>query len=336
MLKRRDFLRATLITAGALLVPGCGTPEELSPINRELTDGTAYFPQALASGDPKPDSVVLWTRVEDKDAAEGDIALEVEVSTDPNFKTLVKLNDEARALKALAKYDRCAKAKLKGLTAATVYYYRFIYVKGEVNYVSPVGRTKTAPAVDADATVKFAFVSCQDFIGRYYNSYLALAGEDIDFFVHLGDYIYETSGDPSFQMSMPERSVKFTDEAGALALSNGTASWYAAKSLDNYRQLYRTYRGDKALQKVHMLFPMIAIWDDHEYSNDCHGATSAYFDGTKDENDEARRKAANQAWFEYQPVDYQGDEASPTTRAWPTRRTSRSTVTSPSASTCTS
>jgi alkaline phosphatase D len=207
-------------------------------------------------------------------------------------------------VKALAKYDHCAKVKVTGLAPATIYHYRFIYVKGGKNLVSHVGRTKTAAAKDADVPVKFAVVSCQDFIGRYYNSHLALAKEEVDFFVHLGDYIYETTGDPSFQSSTPERSITFADEKGALALSEGGTTYYAAKSLDNYRQIYRAVRGDKNLQKVHERFAMIATWDDHEFSNDCYGDTATYLNGKEDEKDPERRKAANQAWFEYQPVDY--------------------------------
>lgn len=313
MLKRRDFLRATLITATTLLLPACGGEEidEVTPPTtppRKLTDGAMYFPQGLASGDPKPDSVILWARLDDTSGT-GDLDIEVELATDADFKTVVKLDTLQTKLKALAKYDHCVKAKVKGLTAATTYYYRFIYVKGSVNYVSPVGRTKTAPAADADAKVSFAFVSCQDYIGRYYNTYTALAEENLDFFVHLGDYIYETTGDPSFQMSMPDRAISFKDKEGAIALSAGPITYYAAKSLDNYRQLYRTYRADKALQKVHMLFPMIATWDDHEYSDDCHGATATYTDGRQNEADEGRRKAANQAWFEYQPVDFEAGDS---------------------------
>jgi alkaline phosphatase D len=170
-----------------------------------------------------------------------------------------------------------------------------------------VGRTKTAPAADADVAVKFAYVSCQDFIGRYYNTYILLAQEEVDFVIHLGDYIYETTGDPSFQVPDEKRKVVFTDTAGTIKFE-GEASYYAAKSLDNYRELYKTYRSDQHLQAVHEKFPMIVTWDDHEFSNDAHGATATYFNERVDELDEARKKSANQAWFEYMPVDY-ADEA---------------------------
>ncbi|WP_437571709.1 alkaline phosphatase D family protein [Sorangium sp. So ce542] len=307
MLKRREFLRATLVTAGALVVPACGDPEIVNPLGaepgRELADGSAYFPQSIASGDPRPGSVVLWARVQD---GEEDLDLEVEVATDAEFTQRVALDAGQAKLKALARHDHCVKVKVRGLSAGTVYYYRFIYVKGDTGYVSRVGRTKTAPAEDADVKVRFAYVSCQDYIGRFYNTYLALAEEELDFFVHLGDYVYETTGDPSFQ-STSGRSVVFTDAAGAIALGEGENAYQAARSLSNYRELYKTYRSDANLQRVHERFPMIATWDDHEFSNDCYGATATYFDDREDETDVERRRAANQAWFEYQPVDY-GDD----------------------------
>src|SRR5690606_36298810 len=167
-----------------------------------------------------------------------------------------------------------------------------------------------APAADADAVIRFVFVSCQDFIGRYYNNYLAIAEEEIDFVVHLGDYIYETSGDPSFQQSSPDRTITFEDEAGAIPFNQGTEDeYFAAASLSNYRQLYRVNRGDTALQRVHERYAMINTWDDHKFSNDCHGANGTYFSGEVDEEDIGRRKAANQAWAEYIPIDHPDDPA---------------------------
>lgn len=305
MLKRRNFLKATLVLAGAAVAPSACTEEPV--IERPLEDGSKYFPQSVASGDPKPDSVILWARVEDADAP-GDYSLELEVATDDQFASKVTLSGAAATLTALADHDGCVKVKAKGLSAATVYYYRFIYVKGDVGYTSRTGRTKTAPAKDSDVPVKFAYVSCQDYIGRFYSAHVSIAQLDLDFVVHLGDYVYETTGDPSFQ-NTTGRKVTFTDEAGAIALMGGTGeTYYAAKSLSNYRELYKTYRADKALQAVHEKFPMIVTWDDHEFSDDSHGATASYYDGKQDETDEGRRKAANQAWFEFQPVDYKDAE----------------------------
>jgi alkaline phosphatase D len=310
-MNRRGFLHATLVTVGSLMAPiGCSDDDDSSAPATTCTPvvDEAIFPQSVASGDPTPESVILWTRVED--ASADDLHLTLEVATDEAFTEIFQVNGAASVMvMAEAQFDHCAKVRLEGLSPATTYYYRFTFTNASGCFLSRVGRTKTAPARDADVKVKFAFVSCQDYIGRYYNTYLALAQQDIDFVVHLGDYIYETTGDPSFQ-STTGRTVKFDDEAGAIALTTGAGeTYYAAKSIDNYRQLYKTYRADKALQAIHERFAMIAIWDDHEFSDDCHGAVGTYYDGKQDETDETRRKAADQVWFEHMPVDYLGDPA---------------------------
>jgi alkaline phosphatase D len=311
MMKRRDFLRATLVSAGAVIA-GTGCSDEPTNNNvtppEQLTPGEKYFPQSVASGDPKPDSVILWTRVADDASTAGDLALELQVATDAEFTQRVMVNgSNSLEIMAAAAFDHCVKVKVKGLEAGKTYYYRFVYATGGVRYGSRTGRTKTAPAADADVAVKFAYVSCQDFIGRYYNTHLLLSQEEVDFVIHLGDYIYETTGDPSFQVPDEKRKVVFTDLAGAIKFE-GEAPYYAAKSLDNYRELYKTYRSDQHLQAVHEKFPMIVTWDDHEFSNDAHGATATYFNDRVDELDVARKKSANKAWFEYMPVDF-ADEA---------------------------
>lgn len=321
-LSRRAFLRATLVTAGmtgigAGLGVGCsnnGDGEGDSDGDEgPLQNGDAYFPQSVASGDPRAESVILWTRVEDPELAEDDtenvVELRLELAADAEFTSLIELGGELHTLvPAMAQFDRCAKAKVRGLTPATTYYYRFIHTRADGRYVSPVGRTKTAPAADSDAKLRFAFASCQDFNGRYYNAYAHMATMELDFIIHLGDYIYETTGDPSFQ-DTNGRASTFSDKAGAIGFNIGTAKeYYAASSLSNYRELYRTYRADPSLRKIHETVPMICIWDDHEFSDDSHGASSTYFDGREDENDPDRRRHANQAWFEYMPVDFQTED----------------------------
>lgn len=307
MMKRRIFLQATLVTA-TLAASGCKDDPETEPPPQEIEDGTAYFPQSIASGDPRPDSVILWARVEDSTAKEGDLGLELMVALDPDFKKIVEIDGKTSfPLTAETGFDHCVKVRVAGLSPATVYYYRFIYPKGDKLYGSKVGKTKTAPAPDADVPVKLAFVSCQDFNDRYYNAYARLLEEPIDFFIHLGDYVYETDGDPSSPKTEGRR-VQFSDLAGTIELTSGDGeAYHAARSLSNYRDLYKTYRSDPMLQAIHENFPMIATWDDHEYANDCHGATATYFNGKVDETDETRRKAANQVWFEYMPVDYKDD-----------------------------
>jgi alkaline phosphatase D len=257
-----------------------------------------YFPQSVASGDPRPDSVVLWTRVLSPTDEEPK-ALLLEVATDAAFANVVV----SRELSAWADNDYCVKVKVDGLQPYQDYYYRFTYGGTEV---SPIGRTRTAPTPDMDVTVRFAVVYCSDYVGRYYNTYLKMLldhDQDIDFIVHLGDYIYETTGDPQFQDPDSERRVEFEDTEGVIQLGTPENPNYAAASLSNYRDLYRTYRTDEILQQVHERWPMLVIWDDHEFSNDHWGATATYTNGRVDENDVARRQNAEQAFYEWVPID---------------------------------
>ncbi|MCA9522129.1 MAG: alkaline phosphatase D family protein [Myxococcales bacterium] len=269
-----------------------------------VQSGTQFFPQSIASGDPTPESVILWARALDPDSP-GDLVVTLEIATDEAFTALTV----TQQLMAQASVDNVIKVKVSGLAAKTTYYYRFIYDKDGARYGSNVGRTKTAPTADDDVPLKFAFVSCQDYYGRYYNSYahMAAMGDQLDCLVHLGDYIYETTGDPSFQftqdnstrtitLSKPEEALPFKDK-------DGNITHYAAKSVSNYRDLYKIYRSDKWAQKVHERVPMIAIWDDHEFSDDCWQSNATYSDGKENELEVERAKAAEQVYFEYMPID---------------------------------
>ena len=259
--------------------------------------GNEYFPQSVASGDPTPDSVVLWTRAVTPD---GGIPTSVDLSV---------ANDEAmtnvvvsRTIDVDAEYDGVVKVKVDGLMPYNTYYYQFSFGGN----ASQIGRTRTAPSPGSDQPVRFAVVYCQDYIGRYYNAYLKMLldhDEDIDFVVHLGDYIYETTGDPSFQDPDSDRAIDFDDLEGAIQLGSDENPNYAAASLDNYRQLYRTYKSDEVLQEVHERWPMLVIWDDHEYSNDAWGATATYSNGRQDEYDIERKQNSERAFYEWVPID---------------------------------
>ena len=301
-LPRRRFLELTLISAGAVLGPvACG---EGAITDANQLDADRVFPQSVASGDPRPTSVVLWTRAVDSERANADLDVYLELSTDEAFREVVSLDGaDSRKLRALADFDHCVKTRVDGLEPGTQYFYRFSYRSGAARVTTRTGRTKTAPAEDADVSVRFAVVSCQDYAGKYFHAYRKLATLDVDVIVHLGDYVYETTGDPSFQVVDSARQVSFGKPEQALDLGSGTERYQAAQSLDNYRDLYRLYRADPDLQAVHERFPMIVIQDDHEFSDDCHGDVSTYADGRVDETNSARRLAADQAWFEYMPVD---------------------------------
>ncbi|RYE91952.1 MAG: alkaline phosphatase [Myxococcales bacterium] len=274
--------------SGAAGSSGAGGQTPLLP-NSPEADSHRVFPQGVASGEPTPDSVVLWTRV---DAA---VATEVSyvVATDEALTQVVA----AGTVTASPEADATVRLLITKLAADTRYYYRF----ATAATTTQVGRTRTAPAADADRAVTYAMASCQDFIGRRYHAWQALLDEsaDVDFVLFLGDYIYETTGDPQFQTLDPERAITLPD---GLSL-DGTATNKAAVSLADYRTLYRAYRNDPALREVHRRFPFVILWDDHEFANDCwQDHATDFSEGQGDERSTARRQAASQAWAEYQPV----------------------------------
>src|SRR5262249_34649032 len=144
-------------------------------------DGTV-FPQGLASGDPRSDSVILWTRVEPTGNAAKDVKVSYEVAKDKDLKTVVAPG----GVTASADAGHTVHLKVTKLEPRTTYYYRFT----AEGVRTELGRTKTAPAEDDDAPVTFAFACCQDFVGRYYYAWKTLADDDaVDFVLHLGDYI---------------------------------------------------------------------------------------------------------------------------------------------------
>ncbi len=295
---RRTILQSVVAVA-ATTAFGCSDDD--TTIDTQAEKSRAYFPQSVASGEPRPDSVVLWTRAVDEEHG-GDVSLSLEVSTEESFGQLVL---QQQGLTAKAVHDNAIKVKVTNLQPRTTYYYRFIYEHDGEKLVSPVGRTKTAPAAGDDVPVKFVFASCQDYVGRYYNTWSRLLqlDENLDFIVFLGDYIYETTGDPAFQSTNTLRKVNFSEPDTALVQKSGIFQYYAAASLSNYRDLYKTLRSDPVIQRLHERYPFIVMWDDHEFSNDCWGSNATYENGRREEKQDTRRREAEQAFFEYLPLE---------------------------------
>jgi alkaline phosphatase D len=294
-LKWGSFLTVTVATGG---LSACGggdsEPDTGNPENFNFVHG-------VASGDPRPDSVVVWTRVEGGNGKRP-VVVRLQVSTQPDFPPPSLLVNQP--LMALPDWDYTIRNKVTGLSPGTRYYYRFLLG----NRPSTVGRTRTAAAAGTPLSqLRFAFVSCQDWNANHWAGMEELAQQDLDFIVHVGDYIYEAVPGGS-------RAGNVEDRHGVLQLPNGTAlpdgSVYAT-TLDDYRYLYRSYRNDARLQALHAAFPMIAIWDDHEFSDNCWQDRQTY-----DSDDDltprtARRRAANQAWFEFMPADVSLDVNNP-------------------------
>jgi alkaline phosphatase D len=290
---RRAFLKLSLAAATLPFASRWFSAQAHAPVVSR-----ADFPQSVASGDPRPDRVLLWTRA--PDAAGRDVAVRLQVADDAAFSQL----RIERELTARADHDHCLRVRVHDLLPGRRYHYRFLRRDGEGWISSPIGMTRTAPAADAPTpALRFAFMSCQDYGGRWYNSLVPLLQEDIDFILHLGDFIYESVGDTSFQRADGARGIVFDDMAGALRVGAADSGYLAAASLDNYRQLHREYRTDPALQALLERAPLVAIWDDHEFSDDCWQDHATYDDGRREEGDARRRRNAERAYFEYMPVD---------------------------------
>lgn len=300
--RRREILKLSVLAVGAL--PTACYRDAVDPANLSEEQSAAYFPQSVASGDPRPDSVVFWTRVVDANRTDQDLYVALHLALDEGMTQAVDLSADALYMTVAAASDNCLAARVSGLMPGTTYYYQFRYTSPDGVASSRVGRTRTAPAEDSTEPVKFAVICCQDYGGKYYHVARHVAEQEVDFVLHLGDYIYESAGDPAFQTESDARSVTFSAPKEALQLDKAGTKYLAAQSLSNYRDLYKLYRSDPDMQALHERHPLIAIWDDHEFSDDSHGDVSTYTDGREDEASPSRRAAADQAWFEYMPIDY--------------------------------
>ncbi len=259
---RLELDRRSLLVAGVsgLLLPSRAALAGLWP-DKGFTHG-------VASGDPQQTSVKLWTRYVGADAA--DCTLRVEVSRDAAFGSVLKRGEAV----AGAETWGTAQTRIEGLSPGEWLFYRFIAPDGSM---SPVGRTRTLPAGSLSA-FKVAVFSCSNKPFGMFNAYAhAVARSDIDLMIHLGDYFYEYKRGiyPSVKDAVPGRDIEPANEI---------------VKLDDYRQRYASYRIDPALAELHRMFPMISIWDDHEFAND------AWKDGAEnhqpDEGDWSLRKAA--------------------------------------------
>ncbi len=280
-LNRRFFLTsiAKMIGGGTLLSACSSLPKQ--PNNQLKIE----FNESVASGDPLSDRVILWTRLtptligQDKT----NVALygvRWQISLDPEFASIANQG----VTSTNSANDFCVKVDASGLESATQYYYRFVYG----NYISPVGRTKTLPQGNTKEA-KFAVVSCSNYGHGYFHVYHEIAQRtDLDFVLHLGDYIYEYRDDV------------YTDPK-LVATDRQLAPKHETLSLEDYRKRYRCYRGDKDLQAVHANLPFIAVWDDHEIAND------AWIEGAEghqiNEGDWHQRKQnAMRVYREYMPI----------------------------------
>lgn len=261
------------------LLLSCKQTETLSPLRTNGTEvhydqSMAPFYHGVASGDPLEDAVIIWTRV--TPVNNESVNVEWEVSTSNSFTDVIKSGTTTTDSTS----DFTVKIDVKGLAANTKYYYRF----NTLDKSSPVGETKTINNTN-EGDLKLGVVSCSNYEWGYFAAYKHLAEKDLDAVLHLGDYFYEYApgkyGDTTIgRFNIPPREIL---------------------SLDDYRTRYALYRTDKDLQVVHQKHPFIAIWDDHEITN------NAYISGAENHQDDEgsydeRKSIATQAYYEWLPI----------------------------------
>ena len=262
----------------SLLAFACTQTKEYPPLKEEtshLQDSSlAPFYHGVASGDPLYSQVIIWTRVTPKDSLpEVDVAWEVSKTDD--FEEIV----ERGTITTSKERDYTVKVDVAGLEEGTSYFYRFT----ALDKTSMTGKTRTASK--NPEKLAFGVVSCSNYEWGYFNSYGALATEEIDAIIHLGDYIYEYGpgyyGDTTIgRKHVPSREIV---------------------SLQDYRTRYSQYRLDKDLIAAHANHPFINIWDDHEIAN------NSYKDGAQNHQPEEgsyedRKNIARQVYYEWIPI----------------------------------
>ena len=281
-LNRRQVLTGAVLLSGAAIVA-----EPAAAFGAAVADP---FLLGVASGDPLPHSVILWTRlVRDPLDARSLPAKPVEVAwqvaTDEHFHHVVR---EGHTL-ARPELAHSVHVEPHGLRPGWEYFYRF----RALDELSPVGRTRTAPAPwDSCPRLRFGIVNCQDFQNGYWPAYTGLAGEDLDVVLHLGDYIYEYDAHSVY----PDRQHTTPQTPGLDQL----------RTLDDYRNRHAQYKGDPALRAAHAAFPWIVTWDDHETENNYATLIDEIDDtGAKHQTPAefaVQRAAAYQAYYEHMPI----------------------------------
>ncbi|MFT3954329.1 MAG: alkaline phosphatase D family protein [Piscinibacter sp.] len=236
------------------------------------------FTLGVASGMPRPGSVVIWTRLAPRPPEPGGglppvpLAVRWELAEDEQFSVDLRRGEFiARSAQAHSVH-----VEVDGLASGRVWFYRFI--AGDA--LSPVGRTRTAPAEDTVVSrLRIALASCQHYEQGWYAAHREIAASELDAVLFVGDYIYESSN-PRFRLRAHEGPVP--------------------RTLDDYRARHATYKLDADLRAAHAAHPWLLTWDDHEVENDYAGEANG--SGLDTAAFLRRRAAAYQAYFEHLPV----------------------------------
>lgn len=288
---RRTFLKATGAgAAGLLLVPK-------TVARPSMLGGTgSVFRHGVASGDPLSNAVMIWTRVtRSGETSPGSglgkpVEVKWQVATDPSFKHIVKRDDYV----ARAEKDHTVNIDARGLDPGKSYFYRF----KALNEISPTGHMRTTHPAGVDpSNVRFGLASCANWEGGYFSAYRFLSErEDLDFVLHMGDYIYEYGAGTYGADGLADRVHRPDHEIVSLA---------------DYRIRHAQYKTDTDLQACHAAHSMVAAWDDHEVTND------TWREGAENHQEAEgkfikRRNLAYRAYFEWMPLRRPQRQADPT------------------------
>jgi alkaline phosphatase D len=294
MTRREAIRKAAAVGAVLAWSPGLlSTPQRTRWLERRDD-----YPQGVASGDPHPRSVLLWTRRPPSRDGSVDRVV-VEVAQDPDFTRVV-----AQASGIVSPdTDWTCRVLAAGLRPSTEYWFRFTDARG---FGSRVGRTRTAPAVDDPRPIRFAFVSCQNVTQGACNAYRRMMFEDaqhspehqIEFVLHLGDFVYEVVWYPEDRPNgMYDRRLR---DIVRYPTGEQIGDFHVPTTVEDYRTLYRAYLADPDLQDARARWPFVCVWDNHEFSWKGWQAQQSFGSGVRP--GQSRKVAANQAWFEYQPA----------------------------------
>ncbi|MFD7440791.1 alkaline phosphatase D family protein [Streptomyces sp. NPDC059909] len=287
-LGRRRFLTVTGTAAAlafAVDLPAAGAASAAELDARKITEDP--FTLGVASGDPLPGSVLLWTRLATRPYEPGSglpdarITVKWELAHDDRFTRIARRGQAV----AHPEFDHSVHVEVANLDADRVYYYRF----RAGTWISPTGRTRTAPRDGARISeLKLAAVSCQAYHDGYFTAYKHLADEDLDAVFHLGDYLYE------YAVNAVGGARNYTDRRLPAHFNRETIT------LEDYRLRYALYRSDPDLAAAHAAHPFVATWDDHETENNY--ADDIPENDVPPEEFLLRRAAAYRAYWENQPL----------------------------------
>ncbi|GHJ93714.1 alkaline phosphatase [Streptomyces sp. NE5-10] len=285
---RRRFLTtagAAAALAFATQLPAAGAAAAAELDGRRIAEDP--FTLGVASGDPLPGSVLLWTRLAPRPFEPGGglpaerVSVHWELARDERFARTVR---RGRAT-AHPEFSHTVHVEVEHLEPGREFYYRF----RAGDWTSPVGRTRTAPAPWArPAELRIGAVSCQAYHDGYFTAYRHLADEDLDVVLHLGDYLYE------YAVNATGGARAYTDRTLPAVFDRETVT------LEDYRLRYGLYKSDPDLRAAHAAHPFVVTWDDHETENNYAGGTPE--NGVPPEEFLLRRAAAYRAYWEHQPL----------------------------------